>query len=330
VKNIRKIRPEDFKNLFDSEVEQMERRYDGAFIYKYLCFADPQFVTEFFTRPTLKFTHKDDLNDPFELSRRWEDFGCPFNETMLEWHLRRPLRARLSDVLAARKEMAVKAKEQMPWLSRRERRKTISERIGRRELSKVRNETLVRASEIEAAMPTIFPALETGFIQDFAATTGILSLTENPVSSYMWDKYAANGYGFVLEYNAAHDFFVRKADDGTRRKVIRPVFYRDDRIADFWKNPYYLFLVKNTCWKIEEEWRVIRSIDECRKVVRAGSSDLYLVDIPRGLISSIIFGYNNSHEFMNEAASRLRRFDQDIKYRQARLSSGGEIGIHDL
>ena len=146
----------------------------------------------------------------------------------------------------------------------------------------------------------------------------------------MWENYAANGYGFILEYNAAHEFFVRESDDGTRRSVIRPVFYRDNRIADFWRNPYYLFLVKNTCWKFEHEWRVIRSLDECRKVERAGGSALYLVDIPCGLISSIIFGYNNSIEFMNEAVSRLRHFDPDIKCRQARLENGREIGIRDL
>lgn len=325
-----KISPDDFKHLFAADCEQMEARYEGASIYKYFHFPNSELLAEFLSKPTIKFAHKSDLEDPFELTKRWEEFGCPFNREIFEQFVRRPLRGKLSDIVRMRKALASKAKEKMPGLARRERRRIVSFKFGIRELAAAREGALTHASSFEFLMPITFPTMEREFIDDFAKTTGILSLTANPASRYMWNKYAGGGRGFVLEYNARHDFFMHRGNDGLMRKLIRPVFYRNDRISDFWKNPHYLFLVKHERWIDEQEWRVIKALNECRRVERADGIVLYLVDAQPNLIASIILGYNNSSKFIEDAVSRLSRFDGAIKFRRAAIGCGSESQIQDL
>jgi len=326
----KKLIPDDFKHLFSQDVEQMEARYAGSFIYKYLYFSDPRVLDEFLSRPTIKFAHKDDLKDPFELSKRWLKFGCPFDKGMFDKYVHKPVGLKLSDVGSVRKKLGLMAKEKIPWLSRSQRRKNITSKIGRREVASVREDILSTASFIETQMPNMFSDLEGEFIEDFARTTGILSLTENPNSLYMWREYAADGHGFVIQFNAVHEFFSHNADDGTVRKLIRPVFYRDDRIDDFWKNPYYLFLVKERCWEFEQEWRVLRPLDRCRKVDRTNGLPLYLVDAPPKLIASVIFAYNVTPALIDIAATRLLNFDSDIKIMIASLGTNSDVAIMGL
>src|SRR5206468_3082082 len=102
--------------------------------------------------------------------------------------------------------------------------------------------------------------------------------TGDPLDAYMWREYAADGHGFVVEFDAKHRFFSHKTDEGKRRKLLRKVMYRDDKINDFWRNPYYLFLVKETKWAFEKEWRMLRSLDQCRIQTLPSGKYLYLVD----------------------------------------------------
>src|SRR5438270_13791950 len=72
----------------------------------------------FFVKPTLKFTHKDDLNDPFELSRRWETFGCPFNEAIFDKYVLRKFERDFSNIKLVRKKVRQHAEAQGLFLSR--------------------------------------------------------------------------------------------------------------------------------------------------------------------------------------------------------------------
>jgi hypothetical protein len=66
----------DLVALVSSEFFQMETLCTENKLYKYLNFQDLEFQKKFLRNPTLKFATKDQLNDPFELTRRFEQFGC--------------------------------------------------------------------------------------------------------------------------------------------------------------------------------------------------------------------------------------------------------------
>jgi hypothetical protein len=64
--------PETFDptNLFDPDVEAIESKiYDKSTIYKYF----PSSRRAFFTKPQVRFSPREALNDPFEMSRRWRE-----------------------------------------------------------------------------------------------------------------------------------------------------------------------------------------------------------------------------------------------------------------
>jgi hypothetical protein len=109
---------DDFSFIFSDDVELMDARYAEPFIYKYYHFPDLVLQREFFAKPTIKLTHKDDLNDPFELSRRWSKFGCPFTKPVFDKYVRKRFERQFSDVNFLREKLQARAKESGRALSR--------------------------------------------------------------------------------------------------------------------------------------------------------------------------------------------------------------------
>ena len=171
---------------------------------------------------------------------------------------------------------------------------------------------------IERLLPIAFQGQEDKFVEQFAKTTGILSLTEDAENTRMWCEHAADGCGFVLKYDATHPFFFHRGDDRKVRRLLRKVVYRDDRIDDFWKNPYYLFLVKDRKWDFEKEWRVLKNLDECKVKMIGDGKVAYYLDMPPRLIQSIIFGPKCCPEYVAEMGALIRGFDATIDLDVAR------------
>jgi hypothetical protein len=137
----------------------------------------------------------------------------------------------------------------------------------------------------------------------------------------MWQRYGGDGRGFVLEFDAEHEFFSHRGDDKKTRKLLRKVFYRDSPIEDFWKNPYYLFSVKETSWSDEREWRMLKSLVDCQKIAIPGGQIICVLDVPPKLIKSVIFGYDFQTSFFGECTELLRKFDGAIKVQRACFDS---------
>lgn len=305
----------DFTEIFSDDVELTDVRYSEPFIYKYYYFPDPEALLTFVAKPTIKFAHRDDLNDPFELSKRWARFGCPLTEAIFDKYVRPRFEDQIGDIGLVTRKFRERAAQNGVFLSRQQTRRWLSSREGQFEIATVRQAGLEHMAEMAKLLPQMFQENEGDFVDSFIRETGILSLTEDPNSSDMWRDYAGDGRGFVFEFDAQHEFFLLAADDGKKRKLLRQVFYRDDRIEDFWKNPHYLFLVKESKWAFEKEWRMIKSLEECQKIVRAVGRPLYLIDMPTGLIKSITFGRNFSSGLISEVTSSLHEFDNSITIR---------------
>ncbi|HEX3487178.1 MAG TPA: hypothetical protein VHT51_19135 [Micropepsaceae bacterium] len=72
----------DITNMLARDVEEMESEFTGEFVYKYRA-AERK---EFFAKPQIRFTQKTVLNDPFELTRRWnENGGKPVRQAFVRY-----------------------------------------------------------------------------------------------------------------------------------------------------------------------------------------------------------------------------------------------------
>ena len=302
-------------------MDLMDARYAEPSIYKYYYFPSTQMLRAFFSNPTLKFTHRDDLNDPFELSRRWAKFGCPFTEAILDKYVGKRVEKQLSNIKFVRRKMRQYADE----------RGLVFSKAQIRQLSSPEHMEVLRAEQSKKMelmfkfFPTFFRESGNDLMEGFSKKTGILSLTGDPSSQYMWREYAHGGQGFVIEFDAQHHFFSIRGDNNKRRSVLRQVFYRDDRIDDFWDNPYYLFLVKEKKWAFEKEWRMLRRLDECRKLVTEDGRTLYLTDAPKGLIKSVIVGYDCPSSVANEITELVKQYDTRVRLCEARLDAASNL-----
>jgi hypothetical protein len=133
----------------------------------------------------------------------------------------------------------------------------------------------------------------------------------------LWSVYADAGRGLVLELNAQHDFFLAVQKDGATRNRLMKVAYRNDRLPDLWTNPFYLFGVKHADFAFEQEWRAIRSLQDCVPTTLGNGDVIYTMDAPMGLISSIIFGHQWSTEEIQKQGDVMRVFDPAIAVKRA-------------
>jgi hypothetical protein len=308
---------EDFSAIFADEIESTDVRYSGETIYKYYYFDDVAVQKIFFGLPTLKFAHKSELNDPFELSRRWSQFGCPFTEKIFDKYVRKRFESKLNNVNYMTAKFLDKARRQGVPLSRQQVRRILMSREGKAHIANAGQSALEYLDSLVNSLPQVFSEHEEEFIESFIRETGILSLTEDPISAKMWEKYAGQGRGFLVEFNAKHNFFSYADSNGKLRNVLRKVLYRDDRLEDFWRNPNYLFLVKGTKWEYEGEWRMIKSLADCRRLERPGRDPIYFMEMPTGIIRSITFGPLFSERAAAELSHLVLKYDGDVLIKQA-------------
>jgi hypothetical protein len=103
----------------------------------------------------------------------------------------------------------------------------------------------------------------------------------------MWERYGAQGTGFVVGLDAQNAFF-ENAGNNTLRKVI----YTDEFAENFWRNPYYLFLVKNNKWSYEQEWLTFGDFTKCDEhFIAEGAVPIHLANLPPSIIKTIHFGW---------------------------------------
>jgi hypothetical protein len=149
-----------------------------------------------------------------------------------------------------------------------------------------------------------FEARFDGMIDATMAKCGVLSLTEEPLNRAMWSYYAGAGTGFVVGLDPQHSFFFNEKG-GARNHVLRKVRYTDDRVENFWQNPYYLFLVKNTEYRHEREWRMFKQLSDYEQRVDA-KPPICLWNIPADMIKSVHFGYAYNPAWIDTDVSAIK------------------------
>lgn len=308
----------DFVSLLEADFFSMNAATcTNSALYKYLSFSDPIARATYFSGPTIKFATKAELNDPFDLSRRFDQFGAELLRKFMTKAVSQRLDSELADVDAIVNRMTGLPQFAASGLSRHQLLSMLETPLGQAAIDNIRE-------QMRGQLPTL---IEMAFdyadkhVDEFMAgpiaNTGVLSLSEIPDNRALWSVYANSGYGFALELDAQHPFFTVHRNDGTTRNRLMKVAYRDERIPDFWTNPYYLFAVKHSDFAFEREWRLISSLDRCEATSLPDGSKIYTTEAPRGLISAIIFGYRWKDADVDREGAILQSFDPAIELKRA-------------
>lgn len=316
----------DLADFICGDLSEWEEDCPFSTLYKYYFFPDLSNQLEFFRRPSIRFTEKAGLNDPFELTKRWEKFGFPMTRVAFDKYLRKGIHDRITDDEYLIEEAVKSFPAPLATPSRAEIAARLRSREGRFLLSALRQQA---EDKLEFMLDIIFSMMgkfEGQMMETFASGSGILSLTEDHANKAMWSLYAGNGQGFVLEIDVGHEML--RADPA--HKPLRKVQYRNDRIEDFWRNPYYLFLVKDESYSFEREWRIVKNLSDCERHDVAGRTLYRLFAVP-GVIKSVIFGYSASAPIVEASTNVLKAWDPQVRIKKAHLNLGaGIIDIEDL
>jgi hypothetical protein len=163
---------------------------------------------------------------------------------------------------------------------------------------------------------------------------GILSLSENPSSKFMWDKYTAEGRGFCVEFDSSHQWFNQKKAEDDDLRHLRRISYVDDR------TPAYLFALeaedylytKEKKWEYESEWRLILNFNGAASNVGKDhtETDVLLFAIPPDCLLSVTVGYDASPEFIAEVKTALaEKALSHVKLKYAKQKEDSSVDIEE-
>jgi len=141
---------------------------------------------------------------------------------------------------------------------------------------------------------------------------GFLSLSEHWTSVPMWSHYAANHSGFAVTFDTNHEYFrgqpgqetvldmaYKVKYDVNRPEPLNILSYEDMQktsVENIFLFTYALnFFVKNLEWSYENEWRIIKRIEDLKLCgVDDFGLNIYLGKIPEECVSAVILGANAS------------------------------------
>ncbi|MVT83208.1 DUF2971 domain-containing protein [Pantoea agglomerans] len=117
---------------------------------------------------------------------------------------------------------------------------------------------------------------------------GMLCVTKNESSHLMWAHYACEYSGAVIEFDESHDFF-RGAFE-IEYIENRPKFHMDYFLSGE-PLPISEICLKSEVWRYEKEWRIARSLRDCKKIKAASNKyDIYTMEIPLDAIKCVTLG----------------------------------------
>jgi len=138
---------------------------------------------------------------------------------------------------------------------------------------------------------------------------GILSLSEESTNAFMWERYAGQGRGFLVEFDSSHSWFWQKIAEDDDLLHLRRMTYVADR------TPAYLLAItaqdylytKETKWEYEKEWRIILNFNSAARMVGKDNTgtDVLLFAIPPDCLMSVTVGYNSTLESVEEVRAAL-------------------------
>jgi len=297
----------DVTTIIDPDVAKIESAiYHDPLIYKYFSKERRQF----FTKPQVRFSQKEALNDPFESSVRWKKVSL----NGLNAYVSHRANDVIPKLFSNPEYLIERAKEELNenGVVLTPQRNTRIEEWLRSDAGKAYVTQLLPGIKdfMQMATGKIFSHLATNFealIDDVVGKMGVLSLTERPLNEVMWRRYAGDGTGFVIGFDAQHPFFI-KDRDGVPMNVLRKVIYTEQWTENFWRNPYYLFLVKGLGWAPEQEWRMFKDFTECDESRGSDTAAIHLATLTPEIIKSVYFGYSNDVATIEKGISTLAHY----------------------
>lgn len=266
--------------MTDSSVEPPGRPEPPPIVYKYLT---PDRVDVLESR-CIRFTQASALNDPFELRPYFDTIlGTDELEGMVakaepDWNYGAE---ELDKYLPPELKGKVTVRDLVQLLQRAGAYEEV--------MKQVRREILPQMREIESRAT---PMVRDMLIDKCRNHFGILSLTEDPVSSLMWSHYAASHTGFLIGFRTSDPWFSRQRGPNDEFFHLRQVEYVDghwavSRLEDLGPN---MLVRKPGQWRYEGEWRMLAPIASADSTLTDKGEKIALFAFPELAIDSIVLG----------------------------------------
>ena len=133
---------------------------------------------------------------------------------------------------------------------------------------------------------------------------GILCLSRNHDSHLMWAHYADEYSGAVIEFDEEHEYFQGLSE--VRYSKHRPIIHMDYFLHND-KIPVADLCIKPDVWSYESEWRLIRSLRDCKKnKAKKKHLDIYTNEIPLDAIKSVALGERCTLDIARKTYNKLK------------------------
>ncbi|HYX72602.1 MAG TPA: DUF2971 domain-containing protein [Nitrososphaera sp.] len=269
----------------------------------------------------IRFTQPSAFNDPFEMRPFIESFTKEI-PTGLD---RSQERASMEETyLDLKRGMEKQSPEAYSLLCKME--KIVPSAI--EELLNMSFDQLVEMCERDEAKEWF----RTNFLREFNNRVGVLCLTEKCDNLLMWAHYTNNHQGFVIQFDENHPYF--HISQGLPNEYgyidLRKVQYSVERpnlasLSELSNGKWYL--CKGNEWEYEQEWRMLRRLDEAEQVIVQDEGNIYLFSLPPASVRGVILGCRMSEKRKTEILEFLRNDGRysHVKTSQAVMDDRGYV-----
>jgi hypothetical protein len=253
-------------------------------LYKYF---PPARLNDVLRNRRVRFTQPGDLNDPFEFRPRIREVA---SDAAVQSHIEQHFDDLVDQELA---------------------------KYGA--LTQFFPQTKLRSLLHEKAMlPSLFRLLEPAVIQKLSpmfdgvlnASVGILCLSEVRDSLLMWGHYTNNHEGFVVGFDSAHPFFLKRRSDQDEFGFLRAVHYvpRRPQVALGDTDSAEWFSTKFEQWSYEKEWRIVRGLSDAQERIERSPFPICLFEFPPDTVREIIVGMRSPLHMISDIRALARGF----------------------
>lgn len=133
---------------------------------------------------------------------------------------------------------------------------------------------------------------------------GILCLSKNSDSHLMWAHYADEYSGAVIEFDENHEYFsgLTEVKYEKDRPIIHMNYFLENKTI-----PISNLCIKPDIWSYEKEFRIIRSLRDCKKnKAKTKKFDIYTNEIPLDAIKTVTLGERCSLESARNTYHKLK------------------------
>lgn len=133
---------------------------------------------------------------------------------------------------------------------------------------------------------------------------GILCLSKNSDSHLMWAHYADEYSGAVIEFDESHEYFsgLTEVKYEKDRPIIHMNYFLENKTI-----PISNLCIKPDIWSYEKEFRIIRSLRDCKKnKAKSKKFDIYTNEIPLDAIKTVTLGERCSLESARNTYHKLK------------------------